>query len=387
LRITLKELTGENIDMKKSRKLIAAVLLLAVTALALPAFTKAERVAAADISSVLKYYLNGNGTNAGTFPDGTSRYVGAADVNKGFSGYTFVDIRTDALYNAGHIAGSYHIVYGEALGKNFKFVPLDKPIIIVSNDGQLGWQVTGALNTIFAADGIDTKVISWQGGYTTDGIDAEKISKDATALPSSQNALSDAANKLIADYVGGLKNAKYDNFIVSEEETWKVVNGINKKKKDFTSKFTVVFLPAFKGTYVGDFNDSIFRSDYGGKDGSVTLSGLDKSKTILVACGSGQTSDNVVGALRVAGYDAYSVNKGWGGNKGDVSGDKKNGGVQAYDASQVAAGNRALFAENDDGSIRNKKNWIPVVISVGGVVIEGVAVFIVLKSRKKKAEQ
>lgn len=361
------------------------VLIFILAVFAASAISKTNSAAAADINAVVKDYLEGNGSNAGTFPDGTSRFVAGADVNKGFSDYTFLDIRTDALYNAGHIAGSYHIVYGEALGNNLKYIPLDKSIVIVSNDGQLGWQVTGALNTIFAADGINTKVISWQGGYNTADIDPEKISTDATALPSVENSLSDSANERIRNYVKGLKSAKYSNFIVSEEETWRVVEGINKKKKDITKEFTVVFLPAFKGTYVGEFNDSIFRSEYGGKDGAVTLTNLDRNKTVLVACGSGQTSDNVVGALRIAGYDAYSVNKGWGGNKGDVSGDTKNGGVQAYDASGVAEGKKALFKENVPDSIYNSKVWVPVSIVAGVVVIAGIVIFVVLK--KKKAER
>ncbi len=368
-------------------RLTSLVLILVLAAFAASAFNKTDSVAAADLNVVLKDYLNGNGSNAGTFPDGTSRFVGGADVNKGFADYTFLDIRTDELYNAGHIAGSYHIVYGEALGNDFKYIPLDKSIVIVSNDGQLGWQVTGALNTVFAADGIDTKVISWQGGYNTADIDPEKISKDATALPTGENALSDSANNLIRNYVGGLKSAKYSNFIVSEEETWRVVEGINKKKKDITREFTVVFLPAFKGTYVGEFNDSILRSDYGGKDGAVTLTKLDRNKTVLVACGSGQTSDNVVGALRIAGYDAYSVNKGWGGNKGDVSGNTKSGGVQAYDASKVADGKKALFKENVPDSIYNFRVWVPVSIIAGVLVIAAAVTFIIFRNKKKKADK
>ena len=216
--------------MKSTRKhliILSAILVIAITLS--PALKKG--VKAADVLETVKEYLKGNGTNAGTFPDGSSRNVGAGDVNKGFADYTFVDIRIDELYNKSHIKGSYHLVYGEDLAANFKYVPLDKPIIIVSNDGQLGWQVTGALNAVFAIEGVSTKVISWQGGYTTDGIDAEKISTEATALPSETNSLSDNANKLIADYIGGLKTAKYANFIVSEEETWNVINGIYNIKK------------------------------------------------------------------------------------------------------------------------------------------------------------
>ncbi|MBP5185243.1 MAG: rhodanese-like domain-containing protein [Lachnospiraceae bacterium] len=369
--------------MKKTKVTISffAALIAAIT-VATPLFLHAAK--AADITETAKTYLTGNGTNAGTNTDGSSRNVGAGDIEKNYSTYTFLDIRLDELYNAGHIAGSYHVVYGEQLAEKIKYLPLDKPIVVVSNDGQLGWQVTGALNTVFAADGIDTKVISWQGGYTTEGIAADKISTEATALPDAANALTDAGLKLFSDYIGGLKNANYPNFIVNEAETWKVINGIYNKKKEFTDKYIVVFLPAFKGTYVGEFNDSILRIDYGGTEGAAKLTGLDKSKIILVACGSGQTSDNVVGSLRVAGFNAYSVANGWGGNKGEITGNTKQGGISAYDAAQVAAGKKALFSENVDTSIRNKKNWIPLVVVGGVVVVAGVVTLIILLNKKKK---
>lgn len=373
----------------KLKKILNSVLAAAIAVLVITATVIPSLAASNDLNTVVREYLTGDasgGSAASTFADGTSRFVGAKDVNSNYSTYTFLDIRTDALYNAGHITGSYHIVYGTALADNFKYIPLDKPIVVVSNDGQLGWQVTGALNVIFANEGINTKVICWQGGYTAEGIDAEKISTESVALPTEVNALTGNGNKLLSDYVKGLASAKFANFIVSEEDTWKIINEIYAGNKEYTDKYIVVLLPAFKGTYVGEFNDSIFRSDYGGTDGAAKLTGLDKSKTILIACGSGQTSDNTAGALRIAGYDAYSVRNGWGGNKGEISGDTKTGGIQAYDAAQVAAGHKALFSENAPDSIRNAKNWVPLLVVAVVIVIIAVILIIVI-SKKKKAQK
>lgn len=373
--------------LKKILKTViaSAIAVLVLTTAGIPSFA-AEN----DLNEIVKDYLVGDASGASAaskFADGTSRFVGAAEVNSNYDTYTFLDIRTDALYNAGHIAGSYHIVYGTALADDFKYIPLDKPIVVVSNDGQLGWQVTGALNVIFANEGIDTKVICWQGGYTTEGVDAAKVSTDTVALPTETNALSDEGNALLADYVGGLATAEFDNFIVSEEDTWNIINEIYNGNKEYTDKYIVILLPAFGGTYVGDFNDSIFRSDYGGTEGAATLIGLDKDKTILVACGSGQTSDNTAGALRIAGYDAYSVRNGWGGNKGEISGGTKIGGIQAYDAAQVAAGKTALFAENAPDSIRNSDNWIPLVIVAGVIIVAAAVIIPVVVSKKKKTKK
>lgn len=373
----------------KFKKLLKRVLTVAIASLTIIAVSITAFAANNDLNQISKEYLTGDASGesaASKFADGTSRFVKAEDVNNNFGTYTFLDIRTDALYNAGHITGSYHIQYGTALADSFKYIPLDKPIVVVSNDGQLGWQVTGALNVIFANDGIATKVISWQGGYTTEGIDAEKISTEAVELPSEINALSHTGNDLLSDYVGGLANAQFANFIVSEEDTWNIINGIYNNEKEYTDKYIVVLLPAFGGTYVGEFNDNIFRSDYGGTEGATKLTSLDKNKTILVACGSGQTSDNVVGALRIAGYDAYSVRNGWGGNKGEISGNTKTGGIQAYDAAQVAAGHKALFSENVSDSIHNPKNWIPLVV-VAAVIVVVVVTIIIVVSKKKKASK
>ena len=371
----------------KLKKILKVVLASAGAALVLTTVAVTSFAASNDLNEVAKVYLTGDASGASAASksaDGTSRFVGAEEVNNNYDTYTFLDIRTDALYNAGHIAGSYHIVYGTALADDFKYIPLDKPIVVVSNDGQLGWQVTGALNVIFANEGIDTKVICWQGGYTTDGIDAAKVSSDAVELPTETNALSDEGNALLADYVGGLATAEFDNFIVSEEDTWNIINEIHVGNKEYTDEYIVVLLPAFGGTYVGEFNDSIFRSDYGGTDGAATLTSLDKDKTILIACGSGQTSDNTAGALRIAGYDAYSVRGGWGGNKGEISGDTKTGGIQAYDAAQVAAGKTALFAENAPDAIQNPNNWVPLVV-IASVIIVAIIVIFVVVSKKKKA--
>ncbi|MDY3071652.1 MAG: rhodanese-like domain-containing protein [Eubacteriales bacterium] len=374
-------------NLKKVLKaaLSAAAAALLFTASIVPAFAAGN-----DLNEAAKTYLTGDASGssaASKFADGTSRFVKAEQVNENFDTYTFLDIRIDDLYNAGHIAGSYHIVYGTALADEFRYIPLDKPIVVVSNDGQLGWQVTGALNVIFANEGIDTKVLSWQGGYTAEGVDASKISTEAVALPTEANALSDEGNALLADYVGGLAEAKFANFIVSEEDTWNIINEIHNGNKEYTDRYIVVLLPAFGGTYVGEFNDSIFRCDYGGTEGAATLTGLDRSKIILVACGSGQTSDNTVGALRIAGYDAYSVRGGWGGNKGEISGDTKTGGINAYDAAQVAAGKSALFQENVPESIQNPKNWKPLVIAAAVIVVAAAVLIPVVVSKKKKAKK
>lgn len=372
------------------RALAAASAFVVTAALALTVTVRPAFAASDDLNEVVKTYLTGDASGASAaskFADGSSRFVGAEQVNSGFDGYTFLDIRTDALYNAGHITGSYHIEYGTGLADNFKYIPLDKPIVVVSNDGQLGWQVTGALNVIFANEGIGTKVICWQGGYVADGIDSSKISTETVVLPTETNALSDAGNGLLADYVGGLASAAFPNFIVSEEDTWNIINEIYNNNKTYLDKYTVVLLPAFGGTYVGDFNDSIFRSDYGGTEGAAKLTSLDKSKIILVACGSGQTSDNTAGALRIAGYDAYSVRNGWGGNKGEITGDTKGGGIQAYDAAQLEAGKKPLFKENVPDAIENPKNWIPLVV-IGGVIVVAAAVIIpIVVSKKKKSKK
>lgn len=374
----------------KLKNIFTTVFALAIAVLVLTTAVIPSLADSNDLNEVAKVYLTGDASGAsaaGKFADGTSRFVGAEEVNSNYDTYTFLDIRTDALYNAGHIKGSYHIVYGKALADSFKYIPLDKPIVVVSNDGQLGWQVTGALNVIFANDGIDTKVISWQGGYTAEDIDESKISTEAVALPTEVNALSDEGNKLLADYVGGLDNAEFANFIVSEEDTWNIIDEIHNGNKAYTDKYIVVLLPAFGGTYVGEFNDSIFRSDYGGTEGAKTLTSLDKTKTILVACGSGQTSDNTVGALRIAGYNAYSVRGGWGGNKGEITGDTKTGGIKAYDAAQVEAGKTALFAENAPESIRNASNWVPLVIVLAVIVVAAAVIIPIVVSKKKKAKE
>ncbi|MBQ8955025.1 MAG: rhodanese-like domain-containing protein, partial [Clostridia bacterium] len=290
--------------MKRTSKLVQCfILAIALLIAALPLTALAE----GDLEATVRAYLIGdnNGASAaGTFPDGTKRNVGAADVNANYDTYTFLDIRLDEQYDAGHIAGAYHIPYGLEIAENFKYIPLDKPVIVVSNDGQLSWQLTGALNAILENEGIDTKIICWQGGYVTEGIDADKISTEAVALPTEQNDLSEAGNQLLADYFAALADAKWDNFIIDEAATWEIIDGIRNNKKEYLDEYAVALLPAFGGTYVGKFNDSIFRSDYGGEAGANTLLGISKDKTVLVACGSGQTSDNVVGALRVLGYDA-----------------------------------------------------------------------------------
>ena len=255
-------------------------------------------------------------------------------------------------------------------------------MIVVSNDGQLSWQLTGALNAILENEGIDTKIICWQGVYVTDGIDADKISTEAVALPEESNALSEAGNQLLSDYFAALESAKWDNFIVDEATTWDIIDAIRSNKKDYLDEYAVALLPAFGGTYVGQFNDSIFRSDYGGEAGANTLLNISKDKTVLVACGSGQTSDNVVGALRLLGYDAYSVRNGWGGNKGEVTGDAKGGGINAYDAAQVANRKKALFSENVTGIGLSVGKLIAIIAGV--VVVAAVVVLLILRRKKAK---
>ena len=174
------------------------------------------------------------------------------------------------------------------------------------------------------------------------------------------------------DVMGGL-----DAYYKSKTEVYRnmadsdvfLLNADDPVVKEYTDRYIVVLRPAVGGTDVGEFNDSIFRCDYGGTEGAATLTGLDRSKIILVACGSGPTSDNTGGALRVAGAAAASARGGRGGTKGESPGSTKTGGINAYDAAQVAAGKSALFQENVPESIQNPKNWKPLVIAAAVVVV------------------
>ncbi|MBQ8953880.1 MAG: hypothetical protein IJ048_07160, partial [Clostridia bacterium] len=86
--------------------------------------------------------------------------------------------------------------------------------------------------------------------------------------------------------------------------------------------------------------------------------------------------------LRVLGYDAYSVCAGWGGNKGEVTGDTKAGGINAYDAAQVAARKKALFSENVTGVGLSVGKLIAIIAAA--VVVAAVVVCVIVRKKKGK---
>jgi len=231
-----------------------------------------------------------------------SRVVPAATVFKAIDAKEklfLLDIRSAADYAKGHLKGAVNAPFGPAITEALAWLPEDMPVYVNCYTGQTAGQAVAAL----VVAGINAQSIQygWNLGIMkTEGYEA-RVTTAATPAPEktgmkidpSIKAGVDAFFKAIpakgnnicaADKIKAALAAKQDLLIVSV-----------RKAKDYT-----------EGHIAGAINIPFV------KGMQTSFAQLPKNKTFVVHCYSGQTAGQVVGILRLLGYDAVSMKSGLG---------------------------------------------------------------------------
>lgn len=247
------------------------------------------------------------------FASGAGSNVSAAPA---VENYIWVDLRPETEYLTGHVKGAYNIPFGPDLAANLKYLKYlsesqNKQIVVYSKDGQISNQALALLNVAFKKVGAANKaaeyVLGLGNGYVTFISNASNASKTETArnnLPKNNEspldpAFQTAANNYFKNWNG--LSADFKDYNVSHAKTWEVSANLD-------SDYILVALPASSGTLAGQR-----RIAYATLEGIQDFTKLPKNKKILISCGSGQTSAISTAVMKLLGYDAYSVEGGWGG--------------------------------------------------------------------------
>ena len=237
----------------------------------------------------------------------TSWIIAAADVVDNESDYYIMDIRSDSLYNVGHIPGAVHSSLGNILTD--AAASGVKPILVVCYTGQGAGHAVCALRLSGYAD---AKVLKWgMSGWHSD-------------FDSWTNNTGNSANG----------NASWtEDAIVAVEDFDEPDLNVDADEEDgaaiLAERVDAMLAGGFKGISNGDvlanpgnyFINNYWSADavdlYGHIVGAyrvnpLTVAGeeiynLDPDETVVTYCWSGQSSSVITAYLTVLGYDAKSL--------------------------------------------------------------------------------
>ncbi len=217
---------------------------------------------------------------------------------------TILDIRSAEDYGKGHVKGAVNAPWGgTAIAEILPKIPADKPLYVYCYSGQTAGQTVALLNMA----GFDARSVNL--GYNfgiskVENYDAVN-STDAVALTEDVTEVDSAMAKAIMMYYKGLADVKetiYKNYKISEDD----LNKLIADGEDFYL-LSVRKADDFAAGHIKGAVNLPF-----GKDMASGFAELPMDKKIVVYCYTGQTAGQTVAALRMLGYDAVSLNGGFG---------------------------------------------------------------------------
>ncbi|MGM0651514.1 MAG: rhodanese-like domain-containing protein [Bacillota bacterium] len=218
-----------------------------------------------------------------------------------------LDIRSAEDFEEGHIEGAVHSAWGE-VGNIMDRLPTNRPVVVVCYSGQTAGQTVGALRMA----GFDNVVSLQSGmnfGWTEEGFEAAGEGMVPAADLDSVTSPADEEEEILwevaQDYFAGVAA---DNNIMPPDE-------VNEILEDNPNLLYVLDIRSAEDYEEGHIPGSVHSpwSEVGD-----LMDELPTNRPVVVACYSGQTAGQTVGVLRMAGFDAQSlqfgIRLGWVGN-------------------------------------------------------------------------
>ncbi len=216
-----------------------------------------------------------------------------------------LDIRAEGAYAEGHIQGAIHVPWGTAIAENLVNIPQDKEVFVYCYTGQTAGQAVTTLNLA----GIPARSVNlgWNLGISTvEGVDAVTTTEvsefDDTTYP-----VDEEVQIALNDYYNGLADVKetpFANYKISEDNLNSMIeNG------DAFYLLSIRGEDAYAEGHIQGAKNIPFGNDM---MAGVRAGDLPKDQPIVVYCYTGQTAGQAVAAMRLAGYDAVSLNGGMG---------------------------------------------------------------------------
>ncbi|MTI70661.1 MAG: rhodanese-like domain-containing protein [Firmicutes bacterium] len=216
-----------------------------------------------------------------------------------------LDIRQPDVYQEGHIKGAVNAPWGTAISENLDKLPKDKPVMVYCYTGQTAGQTVALLNMA----GFDAKSVNLGWNLGISKVEGVEGITETTANEFGQPTgveIKPEIQTALDNYFSGLKDVKgttYANYKISED---------NAKKKLDEEDSSVMFLSIRNAKHFNEGHIESAKNIPFGNNMHKEFNSLPKDKKIIVYCYTGQTAGQTVGALRLLGYDAVSLNGGTG---------------------------------------------------------------------------
>ena len=216
-----------------------------------------------------------------------------------------VDTRQPDDYARGHIRGAVNLPFGPVLAGALGQLPHSGPVFVYCYSGQSSAQTVMLLNML----GIPARSVTYGWGLgisKVDGVDAV-ISVEPSQLvpgqiPTTEPAALEASRAYF-DQIAAGRGSRYAGNMVSEADAKALLDA-----KDGAVQF--VSVQSSEEFARGHIEGAVNLPWGRGMD--ALLASLPKDKRLIVYCGSGQRSGQLVAALRLLGFDAVSLRNGLG---------------------------------------------------------------------------
>jgi rhodanese-related sulfurtransferase len=223
-----------------------------------------------------------------------------------------IDYRSAAHYSSKHIKGAVNIALGDLITKiDDGTIPTNKKIVNVCYTGQTSSVATAVLNMLgfdaqslsFGMCSVDVTIVEANRWVNQIAADERTLVTDASTtttthdFPILSTAKATAEEIIKAQFVA---NSVASAWSVSANDVW----------DNPANYFVVNYWPAAEYLNPGHIPGSFQFEQKTSLLSTSTLNLLPTDKTIVVYCYTGQTSAQVVAALRLLGYNAKSLTYG-----------------------------------------------------------------------------
>jgi rhodanese-related sulfurtransferase len=253
---------------------------------------------------VLKNYMIANNLDVDVVIPATGWIIDAAGVNaKGSDAYYIIDIRSQADFDAGHIAGAVNATLGTVLDKA---ALATKPILVVCYTGQTAGHAVLAMRLSGYAD---AKVLKWgMSGWRADLSGPWESNKGDAAIGNSSWIAPPGNITPDAEFASPVIESSFTEGadILAERVDALLANGFNK-----ITNADVLGTPA--NYFVNNYWALADVEEYGHITGAYRIQpftlatnrdkNLDPSKTVVTYCWTGQTSSMFTAYLYVLGFE------------------------------------------------------------------------------------
>lgn len=215
-----------------------------------------------------------------------------------------LDIRSAEDYGKSHLKGAVNAPYGAGVVEALEHIPNDVPVYVNCYSGQTSSQTVALLR---AAGKYAVNISSGfnSGISKTEGIDAY-LETTVNPLPTETYEVDDKIEAAIEKYYTDATSGNFKNFHFGVDKVKELVDA---------QSDTYVILDVrsaedyAKGHIAGAINIPF------GKNMQEAFNTIPEGKPVVITCYSGQTASQVLGVLRLLGYEAYNMpggmNNGW----------------------------------------------------------------------------